>query len=425
MSTKTILVTAYAVEPYKGSEDGMGWNMILQIARFQKVIAITRKNNRLPIEKYMEENDVPEAEHIQFVYFDLPQYLRFWKKGGRGALLYFYLWQLGVALWLRGKNWSFDLAHNLNFHNDWTPSFLWLTGKPMVWGPVGHHPLIPSNFLAPYGAKARFRNRLRWMTKQWFWRCSPMLWMTKRRAAHIFAMNTNAAENLGVDPKNITLLPSVGCEATEVVEKEFSTTSFTVLSVGRFVALKGFDLTIRAFAEFIKELPETHRQKARLILVGKGPELPRMKQWIAEAGIEAQTEIIPWVKRDQLSMIYQQADVFLFPSHEGAGMVVAEALSYGLPVLCLDNCGPGELIKSSCGRKVPYSDYQTTVTLLSEQLTECFFDLGLRKKLSNGAFRHFRTWLKWDVKGMIFKEVYDSLLKQPVAPAEILEQVKS
>ena len=42
-----ILITAYAVNPYKGSEDGTGWNMIQEIAKYNNVIAITRKNNRL------------------------------------------------------------------------------------------------------------------------------------------------------------------------------------------------------------------------------------------------------------------------------------------------------------------------------------------------------------------------------------------
>ena len=36
-----ILASAYAVNPYKGSEDGTGWQWVLQIARHQKVIAIT------------------------------------------------------------------------------------------------------------------------------------------------------------------------------------------------------------------------------------------------------------------------------------------------------------------------------------------------------------------------------------------------
>ena len=100
---KTILVSAYAVNPYKGSEDGMGWNMILQIARFNKVIAITRENNKEAIDKYLAENYINEAQNIQFEYFDLPYYLRFWKKKSRGALLYFYLWQIGLAIWGENK----------------------------------------------------------------------------------------------------------------------------------------------------------------------------------------------------------------------------------------------------------------------------------------------------------------------------------
>jgi len=45
----TILITAYAVNPFKGSEDGIAWNIIRELATKNKVIAITRKNNKVPI----------------------------------------------------------------------------------------------------------------------------------------------------------------------------------------------------------------------------------------------------------------------------------------------------------------------------------------------------------------------------------------
>ena len=69
------------------------------------------------------------------------------EKGPLLSLIYFYMWQFTLALWLKKKKLSFDIAHNLNFHNDWTPTFLWILGKPLVWGPVGHHPKIPKQFL--------------------------------------------------------------------------------------------------------------------------------------------------------------------------------------------------------------------------------------------------------------------------------------
>ena len=97
MSTKTILATTYAVNPYKGSEDGMGWNFILQIARYNKVYAITRENNQENIDKSLKENPSEIYQNITFLYFDLPYWMRFWKKGGRGAMLYYWMWQKGMV----------------------------------------------------------------------------------------------------------------------------------------------------------------------------------------------------------------------------------------------------------------------------------------------------------------------------------------
>ena len=46
------------------------------------------------------------------------------------------------------------------------------------------------------------------------------------------------------------------------------------------------------------------------------------------------------------------ADVFLFPSFEGAGMVVVEAMARGCPVVCLDVGGPGEMVDETRGLRV-------------------------------------------------------------------------
>ena len=37
----TILATVYDINPYKGSESGTGWNLVKQISKYNKVIAIT------------------------------------------------------------------------------------------------------------------------------------------------------------------------------------------------------------------------------------------------------------------------------------------------------------------------------------------------------------------------------------------------
>jgi len=411
MDKPTILVTAYAVNPYKGSEDGMGWNMILQIARFQKVIAITRENNQAAIERYIYENPTRETRNIQFEYFDTPYYMRFWKKGGRGALLYFYLWQYSVTNWIKNKDWKYDIVHNLNFHNDWTPSFLWKTKKPFVWGPIGHHPEIPKNFLKQYGMKSVMREGIRWVAKQTFWNFDPFLKKTKKEARHIFAMNSTVAKVLKLPEGKVSILPSVASEKVEYMQK-YKTDVFNVLSIGRFVPLKGFDVTIRAFSRFYHELSREEKMKVKLTLVGKGPSEAFLKNLIEQHQLAGAVHIIPWIERDKLAMIYHAADAFLFPSHEGAGMVVSEALSYGLPVLCFDNCGPGEFVNNTCGLTIPYQDYDKVVKYFSEDLMRLFKNEDTLARLSAGARRQHRNRFTWDVKGEMFRTVYEDILSK-------------
>jgi len=108
ITKQTILATCYAVNPYKGSEDAMGWNFVYQIARFRKVFVITRENNKSHIENYMKENPDPVYQNMNFLYFDLPYWMRFWKNGSRGALLYYYLWQRGIVLFIKKQKLNLD-----------------------------------------------------------------------------------------------------------------------------------------------------------------------------------------------------------------------------------------------------------------------------------------------------------------------------
>lgn len=404
---KTILATTYAVNPYKGSEDGMGWNFVLQIARFNKVIAITRENNRQAIEEYMLQNPNDVYSNMTFLYFDLPYWMRFWKKGNRGAMFYYLLWQKGIVSFIKSQKIQYDIVHNVNFHNDWTPSFLWKLGKPFVWGPVGHHPLIPYQYLAPYSKKYWIKDRMTWMVKQYFWKFSYNLHRCKNQASHIWCMNESVPELLELS-NNFSINPSVATQDFGW-EKNQTNEHFTVISAGRFVPLKGFDLTIEAFAKMIKSMPYEDKKKCQLILVGSGPEEVMLRKLCVKNNIEHQVKFISWLERDVLMHMFKTSSVFLFPSHEGAGMVVAEALSFGLPVVSLDNEGPGNYIDETCGVKVKKSNYEDTTEELSEALKTLYFDISKRNNLRVGARKRFEDVFHWDRRGEQLQKIYADL----------------
>lgn len=405
---KTILVTAYAVNPFKGSEDGMGWNFICQIARFNKVIAITRENNRPHIERFMAENPSENYARIEFLYFDLPYWMRFWKRKGQGAMLYFWMWQKAIPGFVQKSSKRFDIVHNLNFHNDWTPSYLWKLNKPMVWGPVGHHPKIESQFLKNFNPKYKVAEALTWTVKNFFWKAIPSVKSSARKSAKILAMNSTVQHIFPAQSEKIEIMPSVAT-GDFGYEPDKNEGSFKIVSAGRLVPLKGFDLTILAFARFVQSLDEKDSEKAELTIVGSGPEKETLKKLASNAGVASKVKFIEWMDRADFLNTLKTASVFLFPSHEGAGMVVAEALSFGLPVLCLDNCGPGEFVDPTCGIAVSQGTFEEIEKALSDGLNCLFNHPEYRTEMGKNARKRFETHFHWDRRGEQLQTIYQNL----------------
>ena len=175
-----VLVSAYACEPEKGSEPGVGWNCARQIARFHEVWLITRASNRSVIEAGLAAAPLPGAH---FVYFDLPRWMRFWKRGRRGVLLYYYLWQIGAYFVVKKlhRNIGFDLAHHVTFVKYWAPSFLALLGVPFIWGPVGGGESTPRGFQRSFSPRGKVHELMRDLARR-LGELDPFVRWTARRA---------------------------------------------------------------------------------------------------------------------------------------------------------------------------------------------------------------------------------------------------
>ncbi|MCK5538768.1 MAG: glycosyltransferase family 4 protein [Bacteroidales bacterium] len=404
---KTILMTAYDINPYKGSEAATGWNFVLQTARFNKVVAVTRKNNREPIEQYIKEYAIDDS-NIKFYYYDLPYYLRFWKRGARGSSLYFYLWQMFMPLFVKTNKIKFDIAHNVNFHADAFPTFLWLLGKPTVWGPINHHEKIPKQYI--FSKKEYIKDRVKWIIKLFFWNLDPFLWLSKMNADKILGGNRSVQKRLRVSSDKFRILSQVASHniASSAQVKE---DVFNIVIAARFVPLKGVDISLLAFDRFYNNLSEDQRKNVKLSILGKGPLEKNLKEIQQKLNSSDSIEFINWIDKEKMGLFYGQAKVFLFPSYEGAGMVVAEAMSHGLPVVCFDNYGPGEIIGDHAGIKIPYSTYDNSVIEFAKALRNLYENKDLYNSLSKGAREHFENKYTWDAKGITLEKIYKEVLE--------------
>ena len=85
---------------------------------------------------------------------------------------------------------------------------------------------------------------------------------------------------------------------------------------------------------------------------------------------------------DALAPLYTNADVFVLPSrYEGYGMVFAEAITHGLPIVATQAGAIPELVPTSAGVLVPIDD----PIALAEALRRVILEPDLRSSLAAGA----------------------------------------
>jgi len=155
--------------------------------------------------------------------------------------------------------------------------------------------------------------------------------------------------------------------------------SYTLLAVGRLNTPKNFETLIRAFAKIATEFPKWH-----LKILGDGPLRSDLQSLIELLEMKSKV-YMPGITK-AISDEYSSAEIFVIPSRfEAFGLVTAEAMSHGLPVIGYSDCpGTNELIESDkTGLLVePSSD---RVTSLAFAMSKLMGDPIMRKRLGDAG----------------------------------------
>ena len=134
----------------------------------------------------------------------------------------------------------------------------------------------------------------------------------------------------------------VGCKKRVLSTEQ----RFTLGVVSRLEKIKGMDLVVPAFAEVLKQHPDT-----RLIVVGDGSQRSTMEQQAKDLGC---AEHITWAGRqpqEELNNWYSQMNIVLMPSRsEGFGLTAIEAMSNGCVMVASNVGGLPEVVRDGvCG----------------------------------------------------------------------------
>ena len=401
-----ILINAYACSPNMGSEPGMAWNWVSNLAKFCELYIITEGEFREKIEEV-----VPTLEHgknMHFYYNPVSEDIRTmcWNQGDWRFYKYYREWQWKTYLMAKEicSSEHIDVLHQLNMIGFREPGYLWKLSKengvPFVWGPVDAKDKFPVAYLDGASIKTKLFMRLKNFLTGIQLRYSGRVLKAAHQASVVFSASSNSQRSFKKYMRiDSPLLNETGCYVQEhpVTDKSKKET-FDVLWVGKMDFRKQLALALQTMTSI-------GNNKFRLHIVGGGNSA--FYQQMAEGlGIADQCVWHGAVSHDEVQKLMQASDVFFFTSvAEGTPHVVLEAIGNNLPVVCFDTCGQGDAVNDKVGRKVALSNPAQSATDFAKLLNNLEHDRKLLKQLSENC-KQRQNELSWEEKAQTMVEWY-------------------
>jgi glycosyltransferase involved in cell wall biosynthesis len=203
-----------------------------------------------------------------------------------------------------------------------------------------------------------------------------------------FMKNDVAVRGFNKD-KLVTIYNGVDVPRTQSTDGDF------ILSLGRLVSLKGIDHLIRAMADV----------DGQLRICGEGPERKNLERLCHRLKLSDRIDFMGRVSEEEKVRMLSTCRMFVIPSvNEAYGMVAAEAMSYGKPVIASNTGGLPEVV-GNAGVLVPVQDENA----LSSAMNALNKDEVRRRALGEAARQRMGSFT-WDEVARRTAETYGSVV---------------
>ena len=371
-----VLINAYAISPNWGSEPGMGWNWVINLAKYCNLHIITEGEWKDDIESAVQT--LPQKDHLHFYYNPLPDKIRrmCWNQGDWRFYWCYHKWQKRTLTIARQicKEQRIDVIHQLNMVGFREPGCLWkIKNIPYVWGPFCGCSPVSLPFIKDAGYKIFWKFLIKNIISQLQIRFQPNVIHAIKRADILLTPHADIKSLIGrLYNKEPFLLQETGIKGDCVPPKIFSHSekkTFDILWVGRFIFTKRLDIALKTIARL------KHIQNLRFHIVGSGLNnedvfYKRMADQLDISSICIWHGALP---NDQVQIIMQNVDIFFFTSiSEATSTVVLEAIQNRCPIVCHNACGFGPLINDKIGRKIQVVSPQSSIKQFAEVIENLY-----------------------------------------------------
>ena len=213
------------------------------------------------------------------------------------------------------------------------------------------------------------------------------------RATHIVAVSESTANDIireGAAAEKTSVIyqgyepnPGEASESSTILNHPIASLTPYLLFIGTVQPRKNVEYLIDEFARVSSKIPH------RLIIAGApGESQHTVEQKIAEYGLDDKVLLTGFISDEERHTLYKHADIFLYPSlYEGFGLVILEAMSYGVPVITGNNSSLPEAA-GDAGIKVDIE----TQSALGEAILLLINDSHLRQELIEKGLTHCHSF---------------------------------
>ncbi len=331
--------------------------------------------------------------------------VRWWPGKIRGLLTLLYNW-----LWVRPKAWI-ELRRLLASHPFDVACFN--TIGPCYWLPRWLRRLNPDVKVVVYSHGEEWANNMN--SSDWGRRA----FRTIAKADAVVAVSSFTREcaiTQGVSAERVHVVNngvdlsrfSPGPPQPQLLDRWNLRNRPTILCVARFDERKGQDTLIRAMPEILQRIPD-----AALLLVGGGPDGPRLFALVEDLHLESSVIFTGTVSDEEVVGWYRTANIYCMPNRvtkngdtEGFGLVFLEAGACGLPVIGGRAGGVVDaIVAGETGLLVDGRSHSE----VAEACIRLLLDPDLRARMARNGIQH-AAQNSWDQKAAEFLRICDSTL---------------
>lgn len=415
-SKPKVLVEAYECSPAQSHVPGSAWQILTRLSRWYDLWIITEETQYADeVSSFLKKTpDLSDRMRFSFI----PRL----KPGGWGRkrpalpmreILEYRKWlkqSYKIAKTLNSKN-RFDLVHHLRGNTFREPGFLWKLPVPFVWGPTGGTTCVPWRMFSALDVKGRIEHALRNVITAYQFRFSSTVRNACRTAACIMAQT-------GTDQKNFHKVygvksiivheqasePSIGkCRTYDGTRK------LNIAWIGQCIARKAMPLLLRTVSR-----PEI-KERVNLHIAGDGPYRAKWQKMAHKIGVADLCKWYGWIGQQETLEVLQSSDVFVSTSLlEGTPATVMQALSLGVPVICLKHCGFEDIVTEQCGFPITVKSPRNAINKFASAINFLIRRPQELKRLSQGAIQQAEIY-SWDKLAGEIRAVYEKALVSGVA----------